>query len=193
MSNRSLSAEFEVVDNWFTCNKLSVNKAKTKCMLFSSNRFHDRNLPLDIQDSTHNSAGIEQVDKFKYLGVCLDPHLAFEKHAGALSHKVKSRTFILKRMRSYISEKLALELYQSLINPHFTYVNVVYDGGSKSALHEIQVAQNNALRVVKNVDCHYSVTSLHRELHVDWLDMSRQKRCFVETYKSLHNMTPSRV
>ena len=80
-------------------------------MLFSSNRFRDRNKDIDILDEAGTSAGIEHIDKFKYLGVWLDPHLTFEHHAGAISRKVKSCKFILKRMRNYISEKLALELY----------------------------------------------------------------------------------
>ena len=191
--NRSLNTEFDAVNNWFSSNKLSVNKAKTKCMLFSNNRFRDRNTKIDIQDAAENSINIEHVEKFKYLGVWLDPHLTFEQHAGAVSRKVKSRTFILKRMRNYISEKLALELYQSLINPHFMYADVVYDGGSKAALHEMQIAQNNALRVVKNVDGRFSATALHNQLHVDWLDVARQKRCCIDTYKALHKMTPARM
>ena len=75
----------------------------------------------------------------------------------------------------------------------FFYADVVYDGGSRAALHEIQVAQNNALRAVKNVDSRFSATSLHNQLHVDWLDVSRQKRCCIGTYKSLHSMTPVRT
>ena len=74
-------------------------------------------------------------------------------------------------MRNYISEALALDLYGSLIEPHFLYADVVYDGGSRTALQSVQVAQNNALQVVTNVDCRYSATALHRELSIDWLDI----------------------
>ncbi len=49
-------------------------------------------------------------------------------------------------MRSYINEALALDLYPSLIEPHFLYADVVYDGGAKTALQSLQVSHNNALR-----------------------------------------------
>ena len=96
-------------------------------------------------------------------------------------------------MRSYISEALALELYRSLIEPHFLYADVVYDGGSRKALHDLQIAQNNALRIVMNVDSRFSATALHNHLNVDWLDVSRRKRCCIDTYKALHAMAPSSV
>ncbi len=70
-------------------------------------------------------------------------------------------------MRNYMSKALALDLYQSLIEPHFLYADVVYDGGTKSVLQNLQVSQNNALRVVKNVDNRYWAKALHQELNVD--------------------------
>ena len=96
-------------------------------------------------------------------------------------------------MRGYISESLALDLYHSLIAPHYLYADIIYDGGVKAAKRNLQVSQNNALRVVKNVDQRYSATALHTQLNVDWLDVGRMKRCCTETYKILNNMTPETV
>ena len=62
-----LNREFEKVDHWFSCNKLSVNNSKTKSMLFSSNRFRDRDQPLNVTQNKNDHEDIEQVDKFKYL------------------------------------------------------------------------------------------------------------------------------
>ncbi len=188
---QTLNDEFKRVDKWFSCNKLSVNTSKTKSMLFSSNRFRDKDKNLIIEEPRHSTGlSIEQVPNYKYLGVWLDPHLTFEAHMNAICRKVKSRTYILRRMRSYISENLALDLYHSLIAPHYLYADIVYDGGTKTAKHNLQISQNNALRVVKNVDQRYSATALHTQLKVDWLDVGRQKRCCTESYKILHNLTP---
>ena len=188
----NLNEEFKRVDKWFSCNKLSVNTTKTKGMLFSSNRYRDKDKTLTIDEPRENTGqAIEHVSVYKYLGLWLDPHLTFEHHMNSICRKVKSRTYILRQMRSYISENLALDLYQSLIAPHFLYADTIYDGGNKAAKHNLQVAQNNALRVVKNVDQRYSATALHSQLNVDWLDISRQKRCCTETFKVLNNMTPT--
>ena len=94
-------------------------------------------------------------------------------------------------MRNYISEALALDLYHSLIEPHFLYADVAYDGGAKSVLQNLQVSQNNALRVMKNVDKCYSATALHWELNADWLRVARQKCCCIEAFKSMHQKMPS--
>ena len=93
----------ELVERWFIANKLAVNASKTKCMLFSGNRFREKFQPLDVVQNSCNNQQIEQVTSYEYLGVLLDPHLTFTNHIDKLCKKIKSRTFILRRWhRIYI-------------------------------------------------------------------------------------------
>ncbi len=77
-----LNNELENVEKWFTANKLSINKSKTKCTLFSSKRYPEKDQPLNLDSD------IEQVHEFKYLGVHLDRHLTFNNHCAVLGKKV---------------------------------------------------------------------------------------------------------
>ena len=158
------------VNTWFGANRLAMNQSKTKCMLFCSNRSNLRDQPLNIKQPLSDKL-ISQTDEYKYLGIWLDPHLNFKVHVDKTCSKVKSRTSILWRMHNVISQSLALDLYKSLIEPHFTYGDTVYDGCGVSSKHKLQVHQNLALRAVMNIDPFYPSSSLHTTLNCEWLDV----------------------
>ena len=182
-----LNAELENVTNYFAANGFQLNAKKTKCMLFhSTNRYTTENELLVMSNDTP----IEQVPSFKYLGVYVDECLNFKEHVNYVGKKVKQRTSILWRMRSFISRPLAKQLFVSLIAPQFDYCNFVYDGCSKTESRKLEVLQNNALRAVMNVQGPYSATVLHDELQIKWLDVSRKCACVNELYKLLSGQGP---
>ncbi len=191
--NVDLNAEMRAVEKWFNANKLAVNSLKTKSMLFSHSRFKDKHVPLHITPHNPELPAIEQVCTYKYLGVHLDQHLSFNVHLDKLGKKIKSRTFILNRMRNFISQNLACDLYRGLIEPHFMYADIIYDGASKQSRQLLQTKQNNALRVVANVDRHFSATKVHQDTNVPWLDIMRKERCCTEVYKTLNGISPPNV
>ena len=79
---RALNAELQNIYYWFCRNKLSVNTAKTKYMLFHSRRKFNDNDTLRI---SMNNVEIEQVTVLKYLGVHLDSFLTFDHHVDAVA------------------------------------------------------------------------------------------------------------
>ncbi len=99
-----------------------------------------------------NDQSVEEVGQFKYLGLNLDPNLNFECHANKVANKVKSCMSALWRYRSFIPLNLAQSLYTSLIEPHFTYGAIHYDGCSAKAASTLQTAQNKALHAVLAVE-----------------------------------------
>ena len=179
ISNK-LNLELENINMYFAHNKLKINASKTKCMLFHSSRKYTQNNELLL---TLGSTEIEQVTDYKYLGVIMDPLLNFKSHVEYISRKVKQRTSILWRMRNFVSQDLAKQLYITMINPVFTYCNYVYDGCGVTSSRDLEILQNNALRAVRKVDYRYSATSLHNELYVDWLDVGRKISTCVEAFK----------
>ena len=123
----------------------------------------------------------------------MDEHLNFERHVNKLCSKVSARTGILWRMRSFISEGLAKELYNSLIDPHFGYADIIYDACNQTCKNKLQVHQNAALRAVKNVEMSFNTQRLHDQTGVKWLDIERKERCCIEAYKGLHNLSSNNV
>ena len=131
--NRDLNSELHLVEDWSNANKLSVNALKTKAMLFSHSRFKDKETPLVIKSKKDSTPAIELVDTYKYLGVHLNSHLSFEHHLDKFCKKINSRTYLLSKLQNFVSNNLAKDLYSTLIEPHFLYADVVYDGASQKS------------------------------------------------------------
>ena len=137
---------------------------------------HCRNLrnSRDLSISLDNEV-VESVQCFKYLGVTLDIYLSFETHIEKLCGKINSRNGILKRMRNFISKDLAIDLYKSLIEPHYRYCDYIYTGCSLTNARKLQVCQNNSLRAISRADQYYPTELLHKELGIEWLDVQTNK------------------
>ena len=123
-----LSNAMQSAANWLDDNKLSLNVGKTKSMFFgTSNKLSKANFSeIECKGET-----IGTVESFKYLGVILDNLLSFDKHTSYIRRKVFLKMKMLGRVRSFIDENLALQLYKSLISPHIDYGDSIYDAASK--------------------------------------------------------------
>ena len=63
------------VMEWLNINRLSLNKEKSKYMIFQT-------LTLKI-----DNINIEQVDEFNFLGLTLDTNLTWKKHVNKIANK----------------------------------------------------------------------------------------------------------
>ncbi len=187
-----MEADLKNVNTWFGSNRLAMNQSKTKSMLFCSSRSMYRDSQLNLKQPIGNGT-VVQTEEYKYLGIWLDPQLNFKTHVNKTCAKVKSRTGLLWRMRNVISQSLAMDLYQSLIEPHFTYGDMIYDGCGVASKHKLQVQQNQALRAVLNVDQFYPSVALHDKLKCEWLDVQRSRHCSNMAYKGLNDLTPVNI
>ena len=68
---------------------------------------------------------ITKVKEAKSQGVIIYEHLLWSNHIGELSKKISSAIGALKRIRPYISERTALQIYQALIDLDFDYCRSV--------------------------------------------------------------------
>jgi len=83
---------------WCKVNGMLISQEKTKCMYFTHERNHSNNdnrLDLKI-----DCAAIQQVDKFKYLGVWLDENLTYKYHSDVTISKFVQRVRLLKQHKN---------------------------------------------------------------------------------------------
>ncbi len=185
----NLNAELTSVARWFDANKLSMNTSKTKLMHFRHTHNIRSNRDLNVMI---NGELIESVSQFKYLGVTLDTHLSLDSHIDKVCGKVNSRTGLLRRVRNFVSKDLATHLYKSLVDPHFWYCNYIHSGCSLTNRRKLQIAQNNSLRAIAQVDNLYPTEALHIDLEIDWLDVTVDKTLCIEMFKNVHGLNPIR-
>jgi hypothetical protein len=91
---RAMQADLDTLSNWFMANKLIINPSKTKALLF---RYHQK--PHSILNLSVGGVCIEQVDKFKYLGILLDETVTFKPHINSICSALGLRTHLLNRLK----------------------------------------------------------------------------------------------
>ena len=114
-------------NDWFLANKLFLNVAKTKCMIFDKLTDQD-NIPLKMLSLQLNGNIIERKKSLKFLGVIHDEHLTWKryiqlierkkisKNVGVLHKTSKLINFIC--IQSISSHSLIVQLYKYCIDWH---------------------------------------------------------------------------
>ena len=123
-----MQGELSALNLWLKANKLSLNVAKTEFMIVGSRQ------KLDAVADNHcinlNIEGkiIKSVNHAKSLGLYIDKNLSWSKHIEEISKKISSGIGAFKRIRPFISQNIAVQIYKALIEPHFEYCSPVWHG-----------------------------------------------------------------
>ena len=158
-----INTELKNINLWLRANKLSLNVAKTEFMVISSHQklhsLNDKTINVNVE-----GVKINQTDHSKALGLNIDENLSWKEHIHSVSKKAASSIGALKRIRPFISMHTAIKIYKGLIEPHFDYCSVVWDGLSQQLSEKLQKLQNHAARVITkssyNANSSYLLNSL---------------------------------
>ena len=89
--------------------------------------FHPRqkkinvNFPLVMENTI-----VKQAVETKFLGIIIDQRLSWKSHISFVSKKISKTVGIIAKARYYLSSKLLLTLYFSLVYSYLTYRNVAW-------------------------------------------------------------------
>ena len=133
---------------------------------------------------------IKQVSTSKSLGVHIDGNLSWECHINEISKKIASGISAIKRIRYFLPFEILLNVYNSLVQPHFDYCNVVWGNCSKNLSSKLQKLQNRAARVLtfSNYDC--STSELFQNLKWSKLVHQREVSKAIMMHSIVNNTAP---
>ena len=157
-------------NKWCAANKLSLNATKTKLMVFGT-RYKVKKAKDTIIKVA--SVPLQIVPTYKYLGITLDSTLTFNYHVKSVANVVSYKINLLAKIRKFLSEKVALKIYKSMILPYFDYGDVIYNTASQEGLDKLQRLQNRGLKVCKKLNIRYGTNDLHRVTEMPQLEMRR--------------------
>ena len=124
-----------------------------------------------------NNNVLEQVSNFPYLGLILDPELKFVEHRKATVNNVRSRLHQHIRVRGYVEDVVALDVYKTMVLPTLDYVDYIWDRDNLGENRELQLIQNKALRVIYNVKLgknpEFNTVQLHKKGNCQELNTRR--------------------
>ena len=182
--------ELSALNLWLKVNKLSLNVAKTEFMIVGSRQ------KLDAVGDNHcinlNIEGkiIKRVDHAKSLGLYIDKNLSWSKHIEEISKKISSGIGALKRIRPFISQNIAVQIYKALIEPHFECCSPVWHGINNKLSDKLQKLQNRAARAITQSNFDTSSSYLRNLPGWDDLSTRRDKQLSIAMFKTLNGFFP---
>ena len=145
-TENDINIELIKIKHWLSANKLSLNVAKTKFMVFHTIQ---KNVQYPIIRIDNNI--IEQVQKFNFLGLIINSHLTWQNHIDHIANTISRVIGVMYRLKHIYPKSILLMLYNTLIVPHFTYCLLVW-GSKINDGHRLHLVQKRALRTIVNED-----------------------------------------
>ena len=178
------------VKEWMTINKLKLNDDKTETMLIRNPRGNpdigDTCIQLDI-----NGHKIIPSTKVKNLGVMLDNDMSMSSYVSALCKGVYFKLRQIGSVRQCLTSDVAKTLVSSMIMSKIDYCNSLLAGVSVDKIKKLQIAQNNAARLVLKKKKFDHATPMLMELH--WLPVQQriEYKTAVMCHKCIYGAAPT--
>ena len=151
---------------WMLQNGLLLNIKKTKCMRFS---LMSRPVALSQRVTMHalgcneilcNYPTLENVDCYRYLGLCIQSNLKSDQHIIEVKTKIRKGTAVLARLRGIFPMKVREQVYGALIDSHLNYMLAVYGGTYRTAIDPLIGLQRQAVRLINSSQTVSSTVSM---------------------------------
>ena len=139
MIEDEINREITKISHWLHSNKLLLNTAKSKFMVFFKYPTAIPKLKLTINDNP-----IEQVTEFNFLGITIDQNVTWNAHITKTSIKIARVIGILHKLRHSFPQKFLRFIYNSLIHPHLIYGLYLWGFNPK----RLTILQKRAVRIL---------------------------------------------
>lgn len=117
---------YSQLNHWLTCNNLSMNTNKTKCILF-----HNK-LKYNVNNFMLNGNIAELTSSCKLLGVVIDEELKWNDHINSLSSELSKVCYALRNLKRSCSLNVLKTFYFSNFYSKMTY-GIIHWGSCSDA------------------------------------------------------------
>ena len=179
--NCLINEELFKINEWLEINKLSLNIAKTKFMLF-----HMHNKKVNTLTPKICNTIIEKVEEFNFLGLTLDTHVNWKKHSEKVSNKCSRIIGILNRLKHTLPQRIKIMLYNSLLLPHINYCLTTWG----YQCHRLQKLQKRAIRIITLSKYNDHTAPLFKKLNLLTIKDILALQELTLYYKFIHNNLP---
>ena len=140
-----IQAELNKLSEYAATNKMKINQAKTKIMLFNSSKQRDFQPKIQLDGSQ-----LEVVEQMKLLGVIVTSDLKWHENTRHITKKAYGRLWILKRLKTMgASTKTLLDVYCQQVRSVLEFSAVVWTSGlTQENTTQIERVQKSAFAVM---------------------------------------------
>jgi hypothetical protein len=160
-----VNQELQKIALWFKANKMAVNTAKTKYIIFRTQGkvinnnectlLFNNNEP-GLPEDPNQISTIDRIynegpeSSFKLLGVMIDEYLSFNAHISHVCAKVSKSLFCINRIKNFVNKATLKLLYYAMVHSHLSYCLNVYSCANTTNLQRLRIKQKEAVRIISN-------------------------------------------
>ena len=181
--------DIKCVVDCLCANKLTLIVIKTDYMLIGSwQRIASvtNNLNLSI-----NGIALKQAQEVMCLELTITENLTWKRHIENVIKKIKTNLCIMKKAKPFLNQKLLTTIYNSIVEPQFSYCSVVWDSIDKTLVDKLQKLQNSAARIITGAP--YTVHTCNVLANLKWSTLAHNRKCqkAIMMHKIVNGHAPS--
>ena len=189
-----LESAIEKANLYYRNNSLMCNPTKTEIMLMGTKKRLSKTGKLRVKVSSGNEVKELVGEKYlKVLGVLIDQSLTWDQQTSKMKQKATNSIRNLHRINDLVPRKQQRILYNSLVAPHFSYADIVWNNCGKANEKKLQLAQNFAAKSMLGMRKYDSATTALKKLELLPLAEKRKISIAVHVKKSLVAKAPNNI
>ena len=176
---------------YYNRNSLMNNSTKTEIMLLSTKQKLNKNRRLKIKVIDGNTEKYIYGEEYlKILGLHIDQTLSWDKQTSQIKKKATNSIRNLHRANKLLPMKQKRILYNSLVTPHFSYGDVIWNKCGRTNTNKLQQAQNYAAKSILGISKYSSSKESLKKLELLPLEDKRNIHTAVFVKKCLEGQAP---
>ena len=147
------------LSNWFAANNLLLNATKTKCLKFSLPNIPHVNSKIILE-----GGNLDFVDKTVFLGITIDSKLQWGAHITALSNRLSSAAYAVRRIRQLTDVATARLVYFAYFHSIMSYGILLW--GAAADVDSIFILQKRAIRAIYDMGPRESLRDIFKDINI---------------------------
>lgn len=185
-ATQKLNEDLELLFNKLCQYKLKLNVDKTKAMIITNKKYNVNNVNIVI-----NGTNLKIEKQIKYLGVIIDDKLNFEPNINQICKKLGQKLNVFSRLRNDLNTDQKLNLYKSIVMPHFNYCASILFLSKNSDINRLQKIQNKFMRQILRVNRHSNKEFLLNTLKLMSVNQIIHYFTVIFIFKIVNGLTPN--
>ena len=191
---KKLEVAIQKANSYYNNNSLLCNPTKTEVMLLGTKirLSQANNLKVKVSNEEETKILTGQ-DSLKILGVNVDQSIDWTKHTSIIKQRALNSIRNLHRINQLIPMKQRRILYTSLVTPHFSYADTIWNNCGITNCNKVQQAQNFAAKSMIGAKKQSSSTEALKKLQLIPLHEKRNINAAVHVKKALIGKAPENI
>ena len=172
------------IRTWMRTNRLKLNDSKTEVIAIANKGSSPciNDIRVTIGDDI-----ITPKPSVRNLGAIVDSHLTMQNQVNAVTSSMYYNIRRISKVKRYLTHDLCVKAINATVLSRLDYHNGLLLGVPATTIHKLQVAQNNAARLLTSTPRREHISPVLQQLH--WLPVKQRVSFKILTliHKALHS------